>query len=342
MMESDEQTTNHLTAAALVAPLWDKSVRCMNITLEGNAHIAWMSLDRSEDYKEFNIESYNYTDHRGRKKNVATEQKISDLVVENLFPQNQINVCMAYHPLHALDSKKGEKSHLAYLLIVTDSPTTRTIRVQLNGVPRGLGSNKCGGAAAIDPIEYHAKAGKIDLYVCDTVVAEQDLVTDAERPNTNFTKVPVEGTFNFYQVDDQTLCLIGRELGAPPSIPDFMLPVPPVDGVPEKILEEGLEVRVEGLHEGTIGADGELLWTTVTLNVGDIVPVSPLKVSNGTLIPSAPDCPTFATPPKGTGTIDTNELILVVSGEVFSTNTTVNGFGIDGALIFAVLHLEKI
>lgn len=350
------QYTNDLQTTPFISKLYGKSTKTIAIQSDAGSHIAWMGLDYSADYKYFRMDRI-LVNGREETLQAATSSTVKENIsvgVPNTNGPAQILVTLTYSPSRAVPA--ADEPHTAFLLIAYDRPEVGIVRVALSGLTQGISDNKCIAAAQSGKkFTYSLIGDAVDLYLCDdnAVVGQGTdgsvLANDPLRPNTNFKRVPISEDLVFYQPpgDENTVCFVSGNSsdGVAATIPDFALPVPPVQGLPTDLTELDVNMQ-EGTFVScpvTTDEDGNkvlLCDKSVPLEVlGGVLPLAPLTVTNASILPKSDDCPNFATPPVGSGNIGDEDVTLVAWGAI-GFSQIIAPYNVDGALVVTTIKMK--
>lgn len=375
-MSDGEQFTNKTIAPSFVSQLYGNAQQSVSVTHENESHITWMGLVESNDYEYFKItkvEAGGQTvvsdgvDIGGETYVANSNATIEDLTIapssgdsDNEFVNGSINVggngdlkiTVKYSPLK---ETTDEEPHEAYLLVYYDAPNVGSLRIKLVGYTRGMKDDKCARAAeTMTPIVYSFKGNAFDFYFCGQEVASKGQANISSLPtddpgyhglNTNLTSIPAVDaagqpqSLTFYQVDEETVCLLSSDLsGGDPSIPDFTFVIPeglaPIDS---------LDI---GMTDGSYaecaldGAGGILCDADILIDTG-VVPVSALTATNGSFTAeelTTTQCSDFGTL-SGSGAFADDEMTLVLKGTMLS-DTNTQSYNIVDALVAAQIQLK--
>lgn len=371
MLQGEDQFTNKVVAPNFVAELYGNVNQSVTINHDTESHITWMGLVESNDYKYFKITKVQLGGQTvvsdgvdiGGETYVANPNAIvEDLTVaasesaSNEYVNGSINVAgsgalkvtVKYSPLKAIETE-GEP-HEAYLIIYYDKPSVGAMRIKLNGFTQGVKNEKCArDFSTMTPYVYSFKGNEFDFYFCGSEVASKGQNNIASLPatdpgyhgqNTNLTPIPTDGKFlTFYQVDEETVCLLSADLtGGEPSIPDFTFVIPeglaPIDSL--DIGMSGGSFAECALDEaGGIHCDESILIET------GVVPVSPLTATNGAFTNdelTTTQCNDFGAL-SGAGLFGDDEFTLILKGTMLSDANT-QAYNIVDALVTGYIQLQ--
>lgn len=340
---SDDQFTNKLVAQPFVSKLFGQTTKTIALSTNEGDQIAWMGLEWSGDYKLFQIDRVNTHVPKAIHPTTVVENiSVSSSPFNNsdgIKINGPLQVTLTYKPNRAISSE--DQPHKAYLLIAYDKPNLGVVRVELLGYTRGIRITKCTRPPSImEPFTYKPVDSKFKLYVCDSQAVTGADINDPEgRASTNIAEITVESNFVFYKLDKETVCFLDdKPNNALPSIPDFIIPVPPSSGAPIDELE--VTAKENSAGECSLNNDGNLFCDQrIELDVfGGVVPVKPLTITNGKTTPVATDCSSFEEL-SGEGLFGDEKLTLIAWGEVEGNNQT-KEFKVDGALVVAIIELE--
>lgn len=347
---SDDQFTNKLVAQPFVSKLFGQTTKTIALSTNEGDQIAWMGLEWSGDFKFFQIERVNGT----APKTISSTTVFNDISVstnpfdkkeDGMLVSGPLSIAITYKPLTAILSE--ERPHKAYLLIAYEKPNLGVVRIELQGLTKGINVSKCTrSASSMDTTTYSLKTGSLQLYLCDADVIEGAQVTGKSpsgKENVNLKDIPVEGKFTFYQPDNETVCILSGSTDREPTIPDFDIPVPEgIKGVPANTILP-VKLPTGSFAECSLDDSGNLLCDkSITLDVfNNAIPVTPLILTNGSIQPVSDDCPNFGEI-SGDKTFG-GDMKLVTWGVVTSNGkeSLTAQFNIDGALIVAILDLVK-
>lgn len=371
MLQGEDQFTNKAVAPNFVVELYGNVNQSVTINHGVESHITWMGLVESNDYEYFKITKVQAGDQTivsdGLEVDGVTYVANSNATVEDLtvaaaesasneYVDGSINVAgsgalkitVQYSPLKAIESE--DAPHEAYLIIYYDEPSVGAMRVKLNGYTQGVKDEKCArDFSTMTPYVYAFKGGAFDFYFCGEEVAGkgQNNISGLEPTdpgyhgqNTNLTPIPADGkVITFYQVDEETVCLLSADLtGGDSSVPDFTFVIPeglaPIDS---------LDI---GMSEGSFaeckldGAGGILCDEDILIDTG-VVPVSPLTVTNGSFTAeelTTTQCSDFG-PLSGAGSFGDDEFTLILKGTMLSDSNT-QAYNIVDALVTGQIELQ--
>lgn len=374
---SDSAFTDKVAANPFVAELYGNVSETLTINHANNSHVSWMGLMQGNDYQYFKVTKVQAgttlvvsdgVDIAGTTYTANSNAIIKDITVgptadgNNEFVNGSINVAgdgslkvtVEYSPLIANNSTTSP--HEAYLIVYYDSPSVGALRIKLQGYTDGVKNEKCARAVStLTPVVYSFNSNQFGFYFCGDQVAvkgQNNIATlpttdaDYHGQSTNLTEISTldssgQGQFlTFYQVDDETVCLLSQDLtGADPSIPEFIFPIP--DGL-APISELDIQMAQGSFAECTLDGSGGILCDSDLLIDTGVVPVSALTATNGTF--SVDDtvttqCTDFGAL-TGSGTFGSGtDLTLVMKGTVLSDSNT-QSYNIVDALVAAKIQLK--
>lgn len=336
----DSQFTKKLMASPFIAELYGSTSKTLALESDDGSHIAWMGLEWVGDYKYFHIDKVNVNGEVITPESVSPQAVLEDISVTPSesassgtvtdSTSGKFLITLTYSPPVAIDTE--DDPHKAYLLIVYDKPKKGTVRIELDGYTRGVAENKCAGAASADQVSYTFSEGKFDFYLC----ADSDFVIEndpAGRDHINWAEVPVEGSFVFYQPDEETLCILGTSDGVEPSIPDFDVDVP--DEVESPVDPIGVELVDDLLAECSLSGGQITCDQTIDVLVAGIATVK-LSLTSGPVTPASSVCDTFGAT-QGSGSFP-GDMTLIAYGDL-GTNPMLEPFGIENAVVVADMDL---
>ncbi len=344
------QSTTQVVASPFISALYGTSSKTLSLNVTDIDHIAWMSLDQSGDYNYFKVESYTYggktiTNSTGTSSEVFKNISLS---ASSSSSSKTMQIVMSYTPSTAITA--DNKPHEATLNIAYDLPVTGAVAVTLEGYTQGIAESKCAGAASATQKTYTFKDNKLDFYLCDDnsplVEANTDITT-----KTNHAEITMDtgSLFTFYQVDDQTLCILGASTtntSLAPSIPNFDFTG--VSKAAADIIGDSIPISLESNSQAacTVSSAGEILCDQdISLSkLLGTVSVSPLTLTNGTTDPTSDDCNHF---PEETGSGDyntsTDSLKLIAWGYIIP-DSIVDSASLQGgnALVVVEINLDPV
>lgn len=366
MLSEEQQYTNKVVAPSFVSELYGTTTQTITINHDEASEINWMGFIQSNDYKYFKvtkvqagsttiIEDGQAID--GEEFTANSNALIRDFSVNastsngsgfaNGSIQNgnegALRITVQYSPLQAIDTE--ENPHEAYLILSYKTPRPGSMRVRLRGFTQGVKAEKCTQAVStMELIEYRVKNSAFNLYFCSEQVPRFDqnnTPQDSSDPdyhgtNTNVATVTLpRDTIQFYQVDEETVCLLSQP---EPSIPDFVLPIPK-DLAPIDVMDISM---VEGsFAECSLDEDGNI-YCDETVLIDALVSLSGFTLSNGTFTAEdlvTNDCPDFGAI-AGSGAFGDDEMSLILTGRTLSDQNT-EDYEIVDSLIVAEIPLEK-
>lgn len=374
-LQGEDQFTNKTVAPLFTSELYGSTTKSVTVSHQSDSHITWMGFIRSQDYKYFKITKVQVgtqvivsdgVEIDGETYTANSNSVVQDLSITaseggnnefvdgsiNVSGSNDLKITVEYSPIKAISSE--DEPHEAYLIIYYDSPKVGALRVKLEGYTKGVKDEKCArDVSTMTPIVYTFKNNEFDFYTCGSEVANtnQNNIADLDPTDpdyhgefANLTPIPTidsngnSQSLTFYQVDDETVCLLSKDLsGDDSSIPAFTFVIPeglaPIDELNVK-MEAGSFAECS-LADGVIYCDANILIDT------GVVPVAPLTLTNGEF--SAEDlttseCTDFGTL-KGEGSFGDSELSLVLKGTMLSDANT-QAYNIVDALVAAEIRLE--
>lgn len=356
---TNEQTTKKLYPSPLVSKVYGTTSRSISISMAPGTRISWAGLIRNDSFRYFEIESVSYYDHEiGSLKSITAEGGSTAVYTNLAMPQapsssvdgefdgldnpwrDQLILRVRYSPPLRIPS--SDDPHQATLQIVTENPYVSNL-VYLKGYTQGEENSKCAGdPSAMEASTYELEEGTLDLYICDSDAMPADQINTDRGEATNLTPIEV-GNITFYQPDDETICLIGNKDGmsSPPSIEDFLLPIPKgISELTDSI--ENLPVKVEpnAFAECSLDGAGQIDCPGIEIDVfrGE-VPVEPIRFTTGTVDTVTPDCTTFGDI-SGSGAFGDDSFTLVGQARVEANNNTTM-FNLDDASVVIVMRLNK-
>ena len=250
---------------------------------------------------------------------------------------------ITYAPLQGL--KAVDLPHRAYLLIAYDKPNTGVVRIELMGFVRGVCDESTGeecnftDSSSLEPVKYTLKNNQLTLFNCHPEISAVDgLPNDPDHADTRKDLITVEDPFFLYVKGDKSAVHLVRNDagGQEPSVPEFLIPVPEIPGVPPGFTLPAAMVDPQNV-ECPVDEEGGFACEGVKLSAGGaLVTLSDFVVSTGTINPVSEACPNFGEM-TGAGGINDTELTLVAFG-------VIEGNALDkfiNALVVAILPLEK-
>lgn len=365
-LNGESQFTNKAIAPTFVTELYGSTTQTLNISHQNASQISWIGFIQSNDYKYYKVTKVSVGDTviaqdgveiDGETYVASSASQIEDIAISSssdsitdiengsisVNDSQNLQITIEYAPLLANETE--DTSHEAYLIVYYEAPNQGAMRIKLNGYTQGVRDSVCvQDPSAMELIEYQFVEDSFDLYFCGREVAakNQDNTTkDTADENyhgesTNLASIPVDGTFKIYKANDTTLCLVSQPQ---PSIPDFVLPIPeglaPIDSL-DITMTEGSTAECTLDSTGVFVCDQDL-------DLDVLVSVSPLTVTNGTVLESdvaTEDCPDFGDI-SGSGTLDSDEISIIVHGQVLKDANT-EEYNIVDSVIVGVLNLIKI
>lgn len=359
----DSQFSTKLTSSSFIAELYGSTTKTLSINTSSDSNVAWVGLAWSGDYKYFEIDEVLLDGET-----IATNEDGSQEVYEDISvspstsssgtveseTSGQLTFKVTYSPLAAIEA--DDQPHQAHLLLAYDAPNTGIVRIELNGYTSGICDDEvddCNSVSTdLDIREYTLSqdgdgdgVGDLTLYLCDDpLIPSVGQDNDTTYAATNVAYVNIEESFYFYFNSSGSEMHISRSdsQGLLPTVPDFLIPVPPgnYDGVTigdDFTLESAL---TDGQDIICTVTDGNFDCTGVELTVGGgLVGMTPLQVTNGTIIPESADCSSFADGVTGSGSLDDTAMTLVAWAYVNSSN---NVPSLLDALVVVSIPLEEV
>lgn len=365
-LTGEDQFVNKATSPAFVTELYSTITQTVTVKHDKDQHISWVGLVQSHDFRYFKVKKVQLGAETivedgqmiNGKEYVATSTSvIKDINVKksesannefvngsiNVSGQSDLRIMVEYAPLMAI--KSNETPHLVYLILYYDKPRLGALRVKINGYTRGVKAEKCTQPVeTMDLHEYNFKNGAFNLYLCGTEVARTNQNNTPQDPNaagfhgasTNLAAVPVEGTFVFYQPDEETVCLLTEP---EPSVPPFDLPIPPGLGAPLASLP--VEMQPGSFAECDIDTAGVIICDA-NLNIKTLVPVTKLSLSTGAVAAEklvTSECGDFGAI-SGSGVLGDASMTVIVHGRVLPDANT-EQFNISDSQVVGEIILEK-
>lgn len=379
------QETAKTVTNDFIAQLYGEKTQTLVIDLGSKAHVSWMALDQSGDYKYFKIDNYSVNGVVHYNETHTSTEVFNDI---NVVPSSaagtgsitdtnsgKLLVTVTYNPRKALVADGVAQS--ASLVIVQDSPITKTTRVTLNGYVSGI----CTSCHLVGDhsFEYQLSDSNgngdpdFEFYLCDAgalTYAPSNLIKSAPLPDGDsvgsyaydtidlsgtVAGSPVPTTFTFYSSDAKpgfVLVDAGDGSSIDPTVPPFEIPVladnAPVDSVGVE-MEEGFQALCPyNTDTKTFDCGYDFNDSGITVSVaGGQVNVSQLQVTTGEITPTSDDCSNFGTW-KGSGDVfntNTGDEIIVIGAVTISKEQSislVSDYKLDGALIIARIKLTRI
>ncbi|MFH1358154.1 MAG: hypothetical protein ABII18_13600 [bacterium] len=365
-LTGENQFTKKLEAPAFVAELYGNNMQTIAINHPEGAHISWMGFIQSNDYKYFKISKVQVGSSTVVQDGVEKDGELftasSNVIIEdvsiagtstgtNEFVDGSINVAgsqdlkvsIDYSPLLAIEAE--DAPHEAYLIINYDTPQVGSLRLKLEGYTKGVKAEKCTqDPSTMELFEYQVKGGAFDLYFCSGEVAntnQNNTPADSSDPDyrgaaTNIASVPMtDPTITFYKADDETVCVLTSPT---PSIPDFVLPIPPGLAPIESM---DISLTEGSFAECPLDADGNI-YCDANILIDALVSLTGMTLTNQAFTAEdlvTTDCPDFGAI-SGSGAFGDDEFNLIFMGKTLSDMNT-EEYNIVDALIVAEISLEK-
>lgn len=374
------QSSAKWQASSFVSKLYDKKTQTISLDFDAKTHVAWMALEQSGYFKYFKIDSYSLNGQlHNNSTNTSTEvfenitvdpkavtsSSTSGIITDSTA--GKLLVTITYNPRKALE--KDDTPQSATLVVVTDSPKTETIRVDLNGFVKGICTD-C-HVPVDQTYSYTLKDnngnGQPDFafYFCDKEAMAQALpefLTTADLPDGDkvssqyaFSYVDLTGTaggeavttdFNFYTSTAKEGFMIADagDDSIESTLPKFDMPVI-ANGAPVDSISVEMEDSFQALcpYDSATGVFTCSDATTSGLSLvvaGGQVNISSMTMTTGEIMPTSDGCSSFGTW-KGSGDVTkpvAGQEIVVVTVLTISNQQSVSlitDYGLDGALVVA-------
>lgn len=354
---SSDVFTGQVTSQAFVSELNSSTLQTIRIHHQENSQIAWAKLMEDQDFRYFTIERVTANNNVVVQDGVdgfetssralvpgfsisATEEG-SNTVTEGTLDtstQDGLTFRIRFAP-QAAQSAVDEPFH-ATLAIYYTAPQEGLYLVDLEGYVQGVRSDKCTqNISSYEIHEYNFVNGEFGFYFCSPEVASTDNANAPERgASTNFSSMPIDGNFYFYQPDDETVCLMHAEnIAGPenPTLPDFDFLIP--DGLAEV---DSLPITLFSTATCDVSAEGQINCPEIQLDT--LISLSPMRGTTGTITAeenTTDKCPDFGEI-SGSGALGDDNLTFVVSGQVYEDEIT-SSYNIQRSVMVGVIELQK-
>lgn len=351
--------SQQVTASAFVSELNSSTLQTITITHNSDSQIAWAKLTEAQDFKYFQIEKVSANGEvivqDGADDFVANSRaEIPSLSVaastggNNAFTDGELDLStedglqftVRFSPQAAPESE--DVPFEATLEIYYTAPEEGVYLVNLQGYVQGIKSDKCTqNISSYEVLQYHFTDSQFGFYMCSPEVSATDNANAPEHgSSTNFSEMPIEGDFYFYQPDDETVCLMHTDNTAGPdnpSIPDFDFLIP--DGLAEV---DSLPLSLFSTAECSVDATTGAIFCDENIYLDTLISISAMTATTGSVAAAdlvTSQCPDFGDI-AGSGGLGQDTMSLILYGTVLPDSIT-EGYNIADSLILGVIDLEK-
>lgn len=357
-LSSSDVFSEQVTAEQFVSELNGFTTQTVTINHQENSEIAWAKLMEDKDFKYFQIEKVTAngsvivqdgTDDfvANSRAEVPSFSVSSTTGASNEFVNGSLNLTASdgvqfrirFAPQEAPDN--SDKPFEATLAIYYTEPQEGLYLVDLEGYVQGVKADKCTqNISTFDIHEYQFVDGEFGFYMCSPEVAATGNENAPDHgASTNYSKMPIDGNFYFYQPDDETVCLMhGGNLAGPenPSLPDFDFLIP--EGLAEV---DSLPISLFSTASCDLSAEGAISCPE-NVYLDTLISIAPLTGTTGEVAAEdlvTTQCPDFGSI-SGSGNLGDDNVTMVFHGTVLEDSITAS-YNIADALIVAFIELTK-